>query len=192
MKHKRKQKLYCYVDETGQDTAGKLYIVSVVIAQKDRDEIEKILEKIEKETGKGKTKWTRSKKEFKVAYLERVLTNKAFRRKIFHSFSKDTRAYRELTLITIASAITNVKEKDDYKASIFIDGLQRTQIFRVGSGLRKIGVQTQKVRGIRDESSAIIRLADTVAGLVREQAEGIGYAKKLYKIGTDNKCLTKV
>ena len=192
MKHKRKQKLYCYVDETGQDTAGKLYIVSVVIAQKDRDEIEKILEKIEKETGKGKTKWTRSKKEFKIAYLERVLTNKAFRRKIFHSFSKDTRAYRELTLITIASAITNVKEKDDYKASIFIDGLQRTQIFRVGSGLRKIGVQTQKVRGIRDESSAIIRLADTVAGLVREQAEGIGYAKKLYKIGTDNKCLTKV
>jgi len=192
VKHKRKQKLYCYVDETGQDTAGKLYIVSVVIAQKDRDEIEKILEKIEKETGKGKTKWTRSKKEFKIAYLERVLTNKAFRRKIFHSFSKDTRAYRELTLITIASAITNVKEKDDYKASIFIDGLQRTQIFRVGSGLRKIGVQTQKVRGIRDESSAIIRLADTVAGLVREQAEGIGYAKKLYKIGTDNKCLTKV
>ena len=192
MKHKRKQKLYCYVDETGQDTAGKLFIVSVVVAQKDREEIDKILEKIEKETGKGKTKWTRSKKEFKIAYLERVLTNKAFRRKIFHSFSKDTRAYRELTLITIASAITNVKEKDDYKASIFIDGLQRTQIFRVGSGLRKIGVQTQKVRGIRDESSAIIRLADTVAGLVREQAEGIGYAKKLYKIGTDNKCLTKV
>ena len=192
MKHKRKQKLYCYVDETGQDTAGKLFIVSVVVAQKDREEIDKILEKIEKETGKGKTKWTRSKKEFKIAYLERVLTNKAFRRKIFHSFSKDTRAYRELTLITIASAITNVKEKDDYKASIFIDGLQRTQIFRVGSGLRKIGVQTQKVRGIRDESSAIIRLADTVAGLVREQAEGIGYAKKLYKIGTDNNCLTKV
>jgi len=192
VKHKRKQKLYCYVDETGQDTAGKLFIVSVVVAQKDREEIDKILEKIEKETGKGKTKWTRSKKEFKIAYLERVLTNKAFRRKIFHSFSKDTRAYRELTLITIASAITNVKEKDDYKASIFIDGLQRTQIFRVGSGLRKIGVQTQKVRGIRDESSAIIRLADTVAGLVREQAEGIGYAKKLYKIGTDNKCLTKV
>jgi len=30
-----KQKLYCYVDETGQDTAGKIFIVSVVIIEKE-------------------------------------------------------------------------------------------------------------------------------------------------------------
>ena len=66
------KKYYCYVDETGQDTEGKLFIVSVVIAQKDRAEISELLEKIEKDTGKGKTKWVRTRKEFKVAYLEWV------------------------------------------------------------------------------------------------------------------------
>src|SRR3989344_2795486 len=132
-------KLYCFVDETGQDTKGKLFIVSVIIAQKDKEEIEKLLEKIEKDTGKGKTKWTRSKKEFKIDYLTRVLTSKVFRHKIFYSLAQDTKAYREVTLITIASAIATFKQKN-YKALIFIDGLQRGEILRVGSGLRKIGV----------------------------------------------------
>lgn len=27
----QKQKLYCYVDETGQDTEGRLFLVSVVV-----------------------------------------------------------------------------------------------------------------------------------------------------------------
>ena len=186
------KKYYCYVDETGQDTECKLFIVSVVIAQKDRAEISELLEKIEKDTGKGKTKWVRTRKEFKVAYLERVLTSKVFRHKIFYSLSEDTKAYKEITLITIASAITAVKDSSDYKASIFIDGLQKSEIFKVGSGLRKIGVHTEKVRGVRDESNAIVRLADAIAGLIREQTEKIEYAKKLYKVGTDNKSLIKV
>lgn len=184
-------KLYCFVDETGQDTEGRLFIVSIVIAQKDREETEKLLEKIEKETGKGKTKWIRSKREFKISFLERVLSSKVFTNKIFYSLSKDTKAYREITLITIASAIATFREKN-YKALIFIDGLQRSEIFRVGSGLRKIGVHTHKVRGIKDESNAIIRLADAIAGLVREQTEGIRYAKKLYRLGINNKSLSRV
>ena len=187
-----KQKLYCYVDETGQDTKGKLFIVSVVITQEDREEVTELLEKTEKETGKGKTKWVRSKKEFKIAYLERILTNKIFKHKIFYSLSQDTKSYKEVTLITIASAITSVKEGDNYKALIYIDGLQKSEIFKVGSGLRKIGVHTEKVRGVKDESNAIVRLADAIAGLVREQTEGIEYSKKLYRMSTDNKTLIKV
>ena len=31
------QKFYCYVDETGQDTQGELFIVSVVIADQERE-----------------------------------------------------------------------------------------------------------------------------------------------------------
>ena len=29
------QKIYCFVDETGQDTGGKLFLVSVVVKGKD-------------------------------------------------------------------------------------------------------------------------------------------------------------
>jgi hypothetical protein len=30
-----KTKYYCFVDETGQDTAGKLFIVSAVLVEKE-------------------------------------------------------------------------------------------------------------------------------------------------------------
>jgi len=34
-----KSKLYCYVDETGQDTLGELFIVAVVVSDADRDNL---------------------------------------------------------------------------------------------------------------------------------------------------------
>lgn len=187
-----KQKLYCYVDETGQDTEGELFIVSVVVTKKDREEIIQSLEKLERETGKGKTKWIRTKNEFKAAYLERILNSKMFKNKIYYSLSKETKSYKEVTLITVASAITAAKDQEDYQALVFIDGLSKSEIPRVGSSLRKIGIHTEKVRGIKDENNAIIRLADAISGLIREQYRGILYAKKLCKTGEENKTLTKV
>lgn len=187
-----KQKLYCYVDETGQDTQGKLFIVSVVIAKEDRADIYDLLEKIEKESGKKKTKWIQTKKEFKITYLERILNSKQLKHKIYFSLSEDTRAYKEATLITIASAITSAKDQDNYKASIFIDGLNKSEVPKVGASLRKIGIHTEKIRGIKDDSDAIIRLADTISGLIREQIEKVDYVQKLYKLGIENKTLVEV
>lgn len=187
-----RQKLYCYVDETGQDTEGKLFIVSVVITKEDRSEVYDLLKKIERESGKKKTKWIRTKKELKIAYLDEVLQNKLFRHKIYYSVSADTTAYKEVTLITIASAITSAKDRRDYKASIFIDGLYKSEVLRVGASLRKIGIHTEKIRGVNDETDAIIRLADAISGLMREWTEGIDYAQKLYALGAKNKTVTRV
>lgn len=187
-----KQKLYCYVDETGQDTQGKLFIVSVVITKEDRAEIYDLLEKIEKESGKKKTKWIQTKKEFKIAYLKHILNSKQLKHKIYFSLSEDTRAYKEATLITIASAITSAKDQDNYKASIFIDGLNKSEVPKVGASLRKIGIHTEKIRGIKDDRDAIIRLADTISGLIREQIEKVDYVQKLYKLGIENKTLVEV
>ena len=53
----KKQKLYCYVDETGQDTFGQLFLVSVVITGSERDDLRRQLRKIEKESGKKQKKW---------------------------------------------------------------------------------------------------------------------------------------
>lgn len=50
-----KTKLYCYVDETGQDTKGDVFIVSVVIPD-DREAVLQYLEALEVRTGKGKAK----------------------------------------------------------------------------------------------------------------------------------------
>lgn len=32
-----KQKIYCYVDETGQDTEGDLFLVALVVTGQERD-----------------------------------------------------------------------------------------------------------------------------------------------------------
>lgn len=187
-----KLKLYCYVDETGQDTKGELFIVSVIIAKEDRTDIIKTLEEIERSSGKGKTKWVKTKKEFKITYLERIITDKLFKHKIFYSLSKETKAYKELTLISIASAITAAKDTEEYKASIFIDGLYKSEIPMMGAGLRKIGIHTEKVRGIKDEADAIIRLADAISGLMREEYQEIDYAKKLSLLGKKSRTLLRV
>ena len=51
MSETHKQKLYCYVDETGQDTEGRLFLVSVVITEQEREEFARELEQIESEPG---------------------------------------------------------------------------------------------------------------------------------------------
>ncbi len=44
-----RQKLYCYVDETGQDTEGHLFLVSVVVTEQERESFARELERIEAE-----------------------------------------------------------------------------------------------------------------------------------------------
>ncbi|MCL5406940.1 MAG: DUF3800 domain-containing protein [Patescibacteria group bacterium] len=183
------QKLYCYVDETGQDTKGEIFIVSIVVTKDNRYEIEKLLEKIETETGKLKTKWSKSKRELQSAYIERVFDTVVFKNSIFYSLTKNSKTYKDTMLVTIATAVNMVKTKEKTKASVFIDGLERKEILMVKTGLRRIGLNTEKVRGIKDESNAIIRLADAIAGLVRKKVKGAPYAEKLYLIGIKKEVL---
>jgi len=177
------EKIYAYVDETGQDTMGDLFIVSVVVTKKDRDDLLNILKDIEKATGKNKLKWIKTKPEIQIAYLEKVLGSQLFKNKIHFSITVDTKAYRDSTIVAIATAVNKVKDQDKYKAVVFIDGLKDREVNIVGSGLRKIGLRVEKVRGVRDESSVFIRLADAICGVVRKSQENVGYAETLYKIG---------
>ena len=57
-----KSKLYCYVDESGHDTLGRIFIVSVVVVKREKDELLGFCELCEKESGKKGTKWRKDKK----------------------------------------------------------------------------------------------------------------------------------
>jgi hypothetical protein len=48
------QKLYAYVDESGQDTAGRFFVVSVVLFGTDRDTVLARLEALEDRSRKGR------------------------------------------------------------------------------------------------------------------------------------------
>jgi len=144
------QKLYCYVDETGQDTKGKLFLVSVIITEPQRDA-----------------------------------------NNIFYSKYHNTRAYVDLTILTTAKSLLN-KAQEPYEATIFVDGLKRKERHRFAAGLRKLKVKVRKVRGIREQSDEFIRLADAIAGFIRDSLDGNQAIKLLYKRAEQNKIIREV
>jgi len=174
------QTFYCYADETGQDTKGRFFLVSVIIMGKDREEIRNKLQKIEQESGKGKKKWTKATLSQKRAYIERILSKGLFDGRIFYSTFSHTTDYPSLIIKTLAQAISKAA-RGDYKAVIFIDGLGKVERRTVGSGLRKQGIRIRKVRGLRHDSDEFIRVADAVAGFVRDYFEGKPYTLEVYK-----------
>ncbi len=166
------EKLYAYVDETGQDTQGTLFLLAVVVVGDERDILLRWLENVEYETGKHLRSWHKSSHRVRIAYIDRIIESPRFRDAIFYAVYHEARAYRDLTLLTIAKALGTRMGSQRYRATVVIDGLQRGEVRGVAVGLRRIRVPVHKVRGARDESNALVRLADAMAGFLRTAEEG--------------------
>lgn len=177
-------KLYCYVDETGQDTLGAFFIVSIVVTDDQQRELEKSLETIEQSVGK-KTKWMKTRDNIRGAYIDALLGSDLPATIFVKSFAPSGRnGYDGLEVLATAQAINtyrgahNIRE-DEYKLTVTVDGLSKTIAARMASEFRKLGIRPRKVVGKKDESSAVIRLADAIAGLAREAHEGRQEYRKL-------------
>ena len=154
------QKLYLYVDETGQDTEGRFFLVAVVTSDKEhKDILEQKLELIEQSSRKGKRKWERTRWERKIAYLQQVLTLQELRESIFYAIYHNSKDYTPLFSLTIAQAITT-KAQGDYQVIVYVDGANREEEKKIAKGLMQLGIRRKKVKGMRDESNALMRLAD--------------------------------
>ena len=164
-------KLYCYVDETGQDTLGELFIVAVVITAEERDELRQTCIDIEAISRKGTRKWVKSTHDRRLAYIQRVLRRSEIRGKLYFAEYRSPQDYLSATVETIGSAL-GLPANNEHKATVFIDGLSRSSERGVGLLLRRSGLPIQKVRGLNDESEPLIRLADAVCGFVRGAIEG--------------------
>lgn len=177
------QKLYAYVDETGQDTEGKVFFVSVVIVEQEREQLADILETIERESEKHKRKWSKSQPERRYAYIRTVLSKPVFIGKLYYSQTADTKNYVGLTIQTTALAITKRAQKE-YKATVVVDGLSRPEERTFAAGLRKRYIRTEKIRGAKEETDVFLRLADAVCGFLREAQEGkVSELKQLMERG---------
>jgi hypothetical protein len=178
-----KQNLYCYVDETGQDTMGRLFIVSVVISEAERDALTSELEQIEHLSGKGKVKWIHTRHAARIAYIRAVLSAEAFRNALYFSAFSNTKSYMAMTVLSTARAIAMVARQPS-EATVYVDGLPRARLRWFGVELRRLSIRTRKVVGIRrEESEALMRLADACCGFVRlalsgQQPEVTGLLKR--------------
>ena len=178
-------------DETGQDTAGDFFLVSVVITGDERDRIRREAERIEQATGRGILKWHKARFESRLAYLQAIISDPLFAGTAYFSHYRDTTLYTDLTVLVTAKTIL-LKARGDYRATIIVDGLRRSEVRGFASGLRQLGIRVRKVRGIRDESDALIRLADNIAGFVRDAIEGKPYAQPLFQEATKRGVIRRI
>lgn len=176
-----KQKLYCYVDETGQDTKGKFFLVTVVLKdQVDIEALQKKLERIEKSTKKNLLKWTKTPFKIREQYLLCLAEVKEIKGSIFYSTYQDTKEYIPLISLTVAKSILS-KEEENYTATIIIDGLKGKEMDEVRKELKKLKISYRKIRGMKDEQDAILRLADSIAGFLRDYVEKQQYTREIMK-----------
>lgn len=174
------QKLYCYADETGQDTKGRFFLVALVLTGQERDVLRLALGQIEKRSGKAAKKWRTAPVRQKTAYIQELLENSGFRGKILYTTFSSATNYLDATIDAIASALAK-KAGRNTKATIIIDSLGKREGKAVGTGLRKRNVRIEKVRGLPHKRDEFIRLADAIAGFVRDALEGAPYAHPLYQ-----------
>jgi len=124
-----KQKLYCYVDESGQDTEGRLFLVSIVVASDEREELIREVEKIEQASGKSLKKWHRAEFNKRVEYIKAILSSPLFTRNLFFAHYTESKAYLDLTIYATARAILQ-RAQEPYKTTVVVDGLSRADVPR--------------------------------------------------------------
>ena len=174
-----KQKLYAYIDESGQDTKGIIFVVSVLVMEKDKDIIQEELEDLERKSKKKNVKWNKSCHNFRKAYTEGINKLEKLKGKIFFEMFGDTKKYIELTSFSTAKAILRKSSSNDYKVTIFVDGFKEKELNVFSKGLRDLRIRTRKIRGVKkDENDVFIRLVDAVCGLVRDMNDGNKWAEK--------------
>ena len=178
------KKIYCYVDETGQDTQGRLFIVCVVILELDKKEsFSERLITIEQNSGKGISKWNKTQRHRRERYIQGLLQEKASAYCVYYSSYENSTSYTDLTILATAKAIHRAVQQP-YIATIIVDGLQKNRRYQFAAGLRGLHIAVRKVRGARDESDPWIRLADAYAGMIRSGIEGTPAMEQLY-----NRCI---
>ena len=157
-----------YVDESGQDTKGKLFVVAVV-AVGSSDVLRQCCEFFEESSGKRKVKWRSAQKEKRLAYLRAVISDaSALGVTLFYSVSRRTTDYDSATIDGIAKAIRRLRNPGS-RFYIYVDGLAKSKCHVYKTRLRQLSCPVRKVSRVgKDENEPIIRLADALAGASAE------------------------
>ncbi|MDD5433643.1 MAG: DUF3800 domain-containing protein [Candidatus Pacebacteria bacterium] len=160
------QKLYCYIDETGQDTQSEVFVVVAVVSEQEQNKLREELINIEQLARTGHRKWHKSKPERRLKYLEMILAKKIGKEEVFFASYQKPLPYFLPILETIERAI-KLKAKGRYQATICVDGIDKKKAQELTNALHLREVKTSFIKGKRDEAEPLIRLADMWAGCIR-------------------------
>jgi Protein of unknown function (DUF3800) len=160
------QKIYCYVDETGQDIKSEFFIVVAVVNDQDQNLLRSRLYKIESLTKIGKRKWHKSSYDKRKQYLNLLIKEGVCEGDIYFGYYKKPIPYFLPMLEVIEKAVIN-KAKEDYRTIVYVDGIDRKKANELTNALRVRKVKLELVKSKRGESEPLIRLTDRWAGCIR-------------------------
>lgn len=185
-------KLYCYVDETGQDPRSGVFIVVVVAVGEERDALRQVLKEVEFTSRKASKKWAKATTIQQAAYCAAISQVTTLQHKVFFARHTKPANYLEATVQTIRKALHEAANLQPVQAVVLIDGLHKNMRHKVKAMVRDHLITVDKLRGVRDESDEFIRLADAAAGLIRAHIEAESFATPLYQTMTKRGILTEV
>ncbi len=163
------RKLYCFVDENGLETRGRIFIVALIAFTENAATISDECAGYEHISGKGKTKWGKAEHSRRLAYLKHTFKSPTLNGYLHYAVFYNTQDYESSTLDAIARTVRYHSTQETCKAVIYVDALSKTKRHTFGNRLRKAGISTHKVQGItKDENNPLVRLADAIAGFVRD------------------------
>ena len=184
--HPAKQKIYCYVDETGQDASSEFFIVVAVITEGDQQHLNQDLLLAEHATKIGEKKWHKARASVRTDFIRFILKDNTTKGKVYYSRYTKPLPFFFPMLETITKAIQASVVDDSYEAIIYVDGIDKQKARELTNALRVKGIKTPYARSARDESEPLIRLADRWAGCIRDSFEHSPLDSELVAKGTRN------
>lgn len=185
------QKLYCYVDETGQDARSNVFVVVAIVSEEEQSQLRQKLIDAEQSAGIGISKWNNASHDRRMKFLQNTLGQSIAKGDLFYSSYEKPIPYFLPMLDLVAKAI-KTKIKGQYKTKVYIDGIDRKKAKELTNALRVEGISLGMVKMRRDESEPLIRLADRWAGCVRAAIEKNREAKALVKQAKDSGYLVEI
>lgn len=162
-------KVSSFTDESGQDTKGKVFVVCTVCVASDKaQEVEEKLLDIERKSGKSQ-KWFNSGNKRRHAYVRGLLESTVLKDIILYcSLYKNKSDYVSLVGAHVAKSVLAFAGDNSYEAKIFIDKMDKRSLESIKKEIKLFHIRYKKIRGLSDEASSLIRLADAACGIVRD------------------------
>jgi hypothetical protein len=80
----------------------------------------------------------------------------------------------------VVKSVKVVTADEDYFVSVIIDGLTKKDTEKVRIILKDMKIKYKNIRGMKDEQNIFLRLADALAGFIRDYLEGDKYAQVFF------------
>lgn len=174
------QKLYCYVDEAGQDPKSDFFVVVVVVSDTNQDALRRQIVDTEETAKTHGLKWHKTEHQRRVRFLSLVMERHIAKGSVYVAHYRKPLPYFFPMLEVLQRAIHTAAKKS-YRAQVYVDGIDRYKAKKLTNALRASGIPLRMVKGRRDESEPVIRLADMWAGCMRDALLGHSETRDLFR-----------